>query len=195
MATPLAAFLRVPLDWYHSRLFPRHADETEHMIRRRYLHGADAQRIFCGFCGTPVTYWDPKGQRDSDYINVTLGSLDGEDIHDLESMGLVPTLESDESDKGRDTADEGESKSTIKDAPPTLDSAMEVFIREFSEVPWFDALVEGSLLGKLTQKNKRKPGKIAVQVIEWPDSEGPGAGDAERGGVSGKRKFGEVEGA
>lgn len=199
MATPLAAFLRVPLDWYHTRLFPRHADETEHMIRRRYMHGSDAQRIFCGFCGTPVTYWSPEGPRDSDYINVTLGSLDNEDIHDLELMGLVPTLEGDEEvERGNHTsASDGETNLTIsKDASSTLDSAMELFIRQFSEIPWFDALVDGSILGKITRKNKRKPGKVAVQweVIEWPDS-GLESDEAERGEPSGKRKFGDFEGA
>lgn len=199
MATPLAAFLRVPLDWYHTKLFPRHADETEHMIRRRYMHGPDAQRVFCGYCGTPVTYWSPEGQRASEYINVTLGSLDNEDIHALESMGLVPTLESDDlAEKGWPArSNEGEtSLTTTKDVPPTLDNAMELFIREFSEVPWFDALVDGSILGKLTKKNKRKPGRVAVQweVIEWPDS-GAQSEDSGRGEPSGKRKFGDFEGA
>ena len=188
MASPLVAFLKVPLDWYHTRLYPRHADETEHMIRRRYMHGPDAQRIFCGFCGTPLTHWSPEGQNESDYISVTLGSLDNEDIHDLESMGLVPTLEGDTSPEKADTR----VAASGKDTPATLDDAMELFMREFSEVPWFDALVDGSILGKLTKKNKRKPGKLALQweVIEFP---GEGSEASERSAHPGKRTFEQFE--
>lgn len=186
MATPLAAFLRVPLDWYHTTLFPQHADESEHMIRRRYMYGSNSQRIFCGFCGTPVTYWCPEGDEESNYINVTLGSLHQEDVHDLESMGLVPTMESDDAAEKTRGTEVVETSPASKEHPSTIDDAMELFIREFSEIPWFDALVDGSVLGRLTKKNKSKPGRtMKWEVIEWNDEDGGEPGGATRGTVSG----------
>ncbi|SPN98371.1 uncharacterized protein DNG_01416 [Cephalotrichum gorgonifer] len=218
MATPLAAFLRVPLEWFHTRLLPRHDEETEHMIRRRYIHSSDAQKIFCGFCGTPVTYWSPEGHREADYINVTLGSLYDEDVDDLEAMGLVPTADDDEDDTsstpsekkatitGQGTATRGPEAATAAGSKgpastTAADDALGLFIREFSEIPWFDALVDGSALGRLTKKRKVAAAQSAPKVVlnwdvvEWPDSDSPEPGKIEHGVLLGKRKFETMENA
>ena len=84
LATPLAAFLRVPLSWYHSSTQSFFDDESHAMIRRVYTHPSQqhAKRHFCGFCGTPLSYWSERPAGEAEYMNVTLGSLLSEDLRD-----------------------------------------------------------------------------------------------------------------
>ncbi|KAH9438073.1 hypothetical protein MCOR02_001714 [Pyricularia oryzae] len=91
-ASPLAAFLRVPLSWYQSSTFPFFDDERSGAIRRTYTHPAQqaSKRNFCGFCGTPLSYWSEDPPSEADFIRLTLGSLCHEDLGDLEELGLVP---------------------------------------------------------------------------------------------------------
>lgn len=93
----------MPLEWYHSATFAFFPDETAAMIRRVYENPFEghARRHFCGFCGTPLTYWSegpgggggggPRGGGgdEAGYIQVTMGSLCREDLGDLEDMGLI----------------------------------------------------------------------------------------------------------
>lgn len=62
------------------------------MIRRVYENPFEGhtRRHFCGFCGTPLTYWSDAPRGEANYIQVTMGSLCRDDLGDLEEMGLVP---------------------------------------------------------------------------------------------------------
>ncbi|KAK7225700.1 hypothetical protein V2G26_013703 [Clonostachys chloroleuca] len=97
LGTPLAAYLRVPLSWYHSTTFAQFPDETHAMIRRVYTppNQGSSMRHFCGFCGTPLSYWCENPISEASYINLTLGSLLQDDLRDLEDMGLLPDDRSD----------------------------------------------------------------------------------------------------
>ncbi|KAI9669861.1 MAG: hypothetical protein M1831_006896 [Alyxoria varia] len=93
-ATPLQAFLAVPLEWYHSSTIAYLPDETHTSIRRTYhttslppsstpiettsndsgeAEHQHTQKTFCGYCGTPLSTWSdessaweqPAGARES----------------------------------------------------------------------------------------------------------------------------------
>ncbi|KAK4106701.1 hypothetical protein N658DRAFT_27644 [Parathielavia hyrcaniae] len=90
LATPLPSYLRVPLSWCHTLTVPFHADETRAQIRRVYDdERRRAKRHFCGFCGTPLSYWSEEPGGEADFIQLTLGSLHPEDLGDLEELGLL----------------------------------------------------------------------------------------------------------
>lgn len=85
----------MPLAWYRSGTFALLPGETHAQIKRAYCpsppeEGQHAMRHFCGFCGTPLSYWseDPPGE--ADFIQLTLGSLSSGDLADLEDLGLLP---------------------------------------------------------------------------------------------------------
>ncbi|EHK16703.1 uncharacterized protein TRIVIDRAFT_75197 [Trichoderma virens Gv29-8] len=153
LATPLAAYIRVPLSWYHSSTYAFFPDETHTMIRRVYSHPSQdySKRHFCGFCGTPLSYWSEEPRSEAEFINLTLGSLLREDIRDLEDMGLIPE-------------DEGSPpKSEAAPATPTRRSA----IQQSFGVPWFDGLIEGSRLGSMRRSYGAKRSRDGQTSIEW----------------------------
>ncbi|CAG9937664.1 unnamed protein product [Clonostachys rosea f. rosea IK726] len=159
LGTPLAAYLRVPLSWYHSTTFAQFPDETHAMIRRVYTppNQGSPMRHFCGFCGTPLSYWCENPISEASYINLTLGSLLQDDLRDLEDMGLLPDDRSDSEQEAQ--GGEGEEGP----ASPGLRLAM----RESYGVPWFDGLVEGTRLGRMRRtQGIRSSGDGRVRV-EW----------------------------
>src|SRR2546421_6283673 len=91
-AAPITSWLRIPLDWYHSTTYAFFPDETHSSIRRTYTHPRypDTKRYFCGFCGTPLSYWSERPPLEKNFIYLTLGSLVAEDLRDLEELGLLP---------------------------------------------------------------------------------------------------------
>ncbi|XXH04931.1 LRR receptor-like serine/threonine-protein kinase RGI2 [Hypoxylon texense] len=191
-ATPLSAFLRVPLSWYHSQIFPFFPDESRASIRRVYSHPAEqnAMRQFCGFCGTPLSYWSEEPRSEADYIQVTLGSLLTEDLHDLEELGLLPE----------------EPAPEIMDIIPTPRSTQgsQLVGRDITSIPWFESMILGSRLGNVhTTRGVResRDGRVRVEyeITEWT---GDDAADGETGekpesssaSATGKRKRGEADG-
>lgn len=165
-ASPLSAFIRVPLAWYHSRTFPFFPDETRSGIRRIYSHPAEQHvlRHFCGFCGTPISYWSESPRSEADFIQLTLGSLLTDDLHDLEEMGLI-LPGTDESDPGFETL-------AVLDSDRV--STRAVVPREFAGIPWFDALMAGSKLGTVQTRRgieQHDNGRIRVEweVTEWTE--------------------------
>ncbi|AEO69520.1 uncharacterized protein THITE_2055011 [Thermothielavioides terrestris NRRL 8126] len=191
LATPLPAYLRVPLAWYHSATVPLQADETRAQIRRTdpaaaAAHYYTAQRHFCGFCGTPLAYWSEAPRGEADFIQLALGSLSPRDLVDLEELGVVPGSEGeegeDEEDDDDDHSEEGRDGVT----------AAEVIRGTVGAVPWFDALTEGSRLGTLRRakgKGANRSGTVRVEweIVEWTEDD---AAESPR-----KRKIEDVEGA
>jgi len=151
-------------------------------------------RHFCGFCGTPLSFWSEQPRSEADFIQLTLGSLSAEDLGDLEDLGLLP---------GSD--DEAETPpSPVRPADSAGLSATgadnttgEVALRPGREtlggIPWFDSLVEGSRLGRLSRRkgSSRSPDgtvKVEWEVVEYTEDDS--GADTPR---SGKRKFGDEE--
>ncbi|KAK2600309.1 hypothetical protein QQS21_004950 [Conoideocrella luteorostrata] len=181
LATPLAAYIRVPLAWLHSTTFAFFDDEKHAMIRRVYTHPSQehTKRNFCGFCGTPLSYWSEEPRSEAEFINLTLGSLLQEDLRDLEELGLIP--------------DESESEPEEKPADtPNRDVAL----RQSFGVPWFDGMVEGTRLGRMRRTHGIKRSEDGTVKIEWEiveESMSPDAGNDvdmdSTSGSSGKRKL------
>ncbi|KAL2000495.1 hypothetical protein VTN02DRAFT_2988 [Thermoascus thermophilus] len=198
---PITAWLRVPLTWYQSNTQSFYPDESHSAIRRTFtpLHDPHSQRNFCGFCGTPLTYWTELPREEADYMSVSIGSLYGEAQRMLEDLNLLPgdvtePLEELEGERGVVAIPRSPSASAT--SPPD-------FRRSYrrgtvSGIPWFEELIEGSRLGRLL-KTRRGMGVSHDQgtTIEWEISEwhDDGAG-AETGtdsssssvGGAGKRK-------
>ncbi|GJC90515.1 hypothetical protein ColLi_13353 [Colletotrichum liriopes] len=189
LATPLAAMIRVPLSWYRSSTHAFFPDEKHSTIRRVFESSSNhpSKRHFCGFCGTPLSYWTERPQTEADYIHLTLASLRGEDLRDLEDLGLIPEFE------------EAEEQ-------PAVPTTTTVVGRETRGVPWFESMIEGTRLGSLRHSqvvDHSKDGKIRVEweIVEWTDSDdindvAPAAEDVDMAtSLPGKRKMGDRDDA
>ncbi|KKK22534.1 hypothetical protein P175DRAFT_0529984 [Aspergillus ochraceoroseus IBT 24754] len=196
--TPLTAWLRVPLTWYQSHTQSYFPDETHRTIRRIFSpHNAPhTQRVFCGVCGTPLTYWSEIPQGESDYMSVTIGSLRGDDQRMLEDLELLPT--SDESEESTAEPNSSSQSSTVAVPSAGLESGLTRTYREGTTggIPWFEEMIEGSKLGRL-MKTRRGVGvsddqstTIEWEVSEWTDA-GPGEGGSSTVQAVGKRKRGQ----
>jgi len=173
-ASPLSAFIRVPLSWYHSRTFPFYPDEMQSGIRRVYSHPAEQHviRHFCGFCGTPLSYWSETPSVEADYIRLTVGSLLTDDLHELEDMGLIPT--------GPDVAQH--SRDQHAGEARSQPSAVTVIPQNSDGIPWFETMLAGSVLGNIqTRRGQARNGRIRVEweVTEWTDGTNENANMSE----------------
>ncbi|CAM1505346.1 Fc.00g109830.m01.CDS01 [Cosmosporella sp. VM-42] len=166
LATPLAAYIRVPLAWYHSTTYAFFPDETHSMIRRVYTHPSQqySKRHFCGYCGTPLSYWSEDPQTEAEYINLTLGSLLREDLRDLEDMGLIP--------------EDSESEGKEENQKPTRSTAL----RQSYGVPWFDGMVDGTRLGKMRRSQGVQRSQDGRVKVEWEIVEFNGDNGDQRSG-------------
>lgn len=187
----------MPLTWYHSATFAFFDDETHTSIRKVYEHPAEhcSKRQFCGYCGTPLSFWCEQPASEAEFIHLTLGSLVQEDLQDLEDMGLIPDEPSDESDEGDKPNSQAQHRASV--SPPNKDVAL----RQSFGVPWFDTLVEGTRLGQMRQTKgiqQAQDGNVNIEweVVEYSDT-GDGDGDEDvemvsaHSTASGKRKLGE----
>ncbi|TLS29690.1 hypothetical protein PpBr36_00474 [Pyricularia pennisetigena] len=187
-ASPLATFLRVPLSWYQSSTFPFFDDERSAAIRRTYTHPAQqaSKRSFCGFCGTPLSYWSEDPPSEADFIRLTLGSLCHEDLGDLEELGLIPGSDDEASETGAATEQEGAGREMEDDAEGSKTNERNnnnnnvIAPQETFSIPWFDSLVAGSRLSRLrTTKvsGQTTSGSVKYEweVVEWS------GGDANQG--------------
>ncbi|KAF7550206.1 hypothetical protein G7046_g8094 [Stylonectria norvegica] len=163
LATPLAAYIRVPLEWYHSTTYSFFPDETHSTIRRAYTHPSQqySKRHFCGYCGTPLSYWSEDPPSEAEFIKLTLGSLLREDLRDLEDMGLIPE------------ESESETEAKAQEVAPTRSTAL----RQSYGVPWFDGMVEGTRLGNLRRSQGIQRSQDGRVQVEWEIVEFSGDGD------------------
>lgn len=187
-ATPISAWLRIPLSWYQSATYALFDDESHSSIRRVYTspYEQHAKRHFCGFCGTPLSYWSESPPTEADYISLTLGSLSSGDLRDLGDLGLLPKEALDEAERDR------ESISSV--VPHSGQNGAD---DEGSEgLPWFESMIEGSTLGKIKRsrgQRQSRGGNVRVEweILEWTD-EGDDDEDEELI-TAGKRKLAHVE--
>lgn len=206
-ATPLSAFLRVPLDWYASQTYCFFPDESNASIRRFYSHPSEqyALRQFCGYCGTPMSYWSEEPRSEADYIQLTLGSLLTRDLNDLEEMGILS------SDSDGDEDEDDVEEMNVVPATPAAPAAMQLIGRELTSVPWFENIISGSRLGNRlgnlhttrgSQQSQDGRTRVEWEITEWTaddDVEGDVADMEEEAEASpevsntGKRKRRETE--
>lgn len=180
-------------------------DETHSTIRRIFtpVHEPNCKRVFCGFCGTHLSYWTEEPATEADYLSITLGSLLGEDIHALQELDLLPE-ETTPEDFGATPAntDGGAESSQVANTTQADRSLNQrsTHTGRLGDLDWFEELIHGSQLGR-TQKTRRGMGVSAdgTTQISWEVSEYvDGADDEDEGAQSStnaagsKRKIGDV---
>ncbi|KAI1261881.1 hypothetical protein F5Y18DRAFT_399922 [Xylariaceae sp. FL1019] len=158
-ASPLSAFIRVPLDWYRSQTVCQ--DDTPFTIRRVFADRY-TRRNFCGLCGTPISYYAEQPPAEAGFIQLTIGSLLTEDLHGLQDLGLLPE------------SDEDEDESDVMDISlPTPSEASSILTgRTFTSIPWFDSLLAGSRLGQMhtmrgVQHSSDGRVRVEYEITEW----------------------------
>ncbi|KAF3481204.1 uncharacterized protein GIQ15_03963 [Arthroderma uncinatum] len=174
-AAPLTAWLRVPLEWYQSSTVSYFPDETHAAIRRTFVPPEDphCRRVFCGFCGTPLTHWTESPPEEADYMSITVGSLFSQDQSALEDLGLLP--------EDADTGAPVISTSTSTSVTPAPSSSRQVASTEpqmfvtrqrgtLGGIPWFEEMIEGSRLGRVG-KHRRGVGGNESMHVEWEVTE------------------------
>lgn len=167
------------------------------MIHRVYISPSEehAMRHFCGFCGTPLSYFTEQPRSEADFIQLTLGSLHGEDLGDLEDLGLLPGEDNEDDARPADTM-AGlagvEAGTAIHD-----NNTREVVLRPGREtlggLPWFDTLVEGSRLGTLRHRKGGGLSRDGTVRLEWEVVEYTEDDNGNGSPRSGKRKLDERE--
>ncbi|MCJ1248703.1 hypothetical protein MMC30_005922 [Trapelia coarctata] len=183
-SSPLPAFLRIPLPWLQSTTYAYYPDESHSAIRRSYtpFHAPHTKRHFCGFCGTPLTYWSEADTAEAEMISVNLSSLRGEGLNALAAIGLLPSIADGEEERGE------------QGALSTTQAETGIEIRG---QPWFEELIEGSELGKIWRRRGGQTSADGKSMVEWEVVEfnSGGNGDPPEGGTStGKRKHGDATG-
>jgi len=146
----------------------------------------DAKRHFCGFCGTPLSYWSESPPSEAEYISLTLGSLSGSDLRDLDELGLLPKEALEELEQ----RDAGEVPST-----KTIIGEEALQGEGHQVVPWFESMLQGSSLGKVRRSRGTRHTRDGSVRMEWEIVELLPDDDAAEGNTqaTGKRKLGDVE--
>lgn len=181
---PLTAWLRVPLTWFQSQTYAYYPDETHATIRRTFtpLQAPHTQRIFCGFCGTPLTFWTELPQEEANFMSVSLGSLFGDDLRLLEDLDLLPADMADES-----LADQAQSNTVMHNAPTSVGSSgtQPTVLTSYRQgtlagVPWFEEMIEGSRLGRIMRSwrgigvSEDESTGFEWEISEWHSSSDTG---------------------
>ncbi|PVH73541.1 hypothetical protein DL98DRAFT_501035, partial [Cadophora sp. DSE1049] len=169
-ATPLSAWLRVPLSWYSSTTFAFMSDESHASIRRTYTSPTEqsSKRHFCGFCGTPLAYWSEETPSEAEYISLTLGSLAGSDLRDLEELGVLPREAVEDAVGERGMVEESAGGGVLSERSGNGNGIGE------EGLPWFETMVKGSKLGNVQRswgERRSQNGRFKVEweIVEWTE--------------------------
>lgn len=134
------------------------------MIHRSYEHpgqsSSGTRRHFCGFCGTPLSFWSETPPSEANYIRLALGSLSTEDLDELDEWARA----GDQSDNEEEQEEEEEEKApreTLKRAK--LDDAPPDRITSSTGLPWFDSFVEGSRLSRHLLRQQQQQKQLHLQ--------------------------------
>lgn len=172
-SSPLSAWLRVPLTWYHSTTFSFFDDETHSSIRRVYTPPENqfTKRHFCGYCGTPLSFWSEEPKEEKDYISLTLGSLMDKDVRDLGELGLLPP----EAAEGLESPPPSGRITPVAAQELQRDTVTQTPVRVRQGLPWFESMIDGSQLGrvKVRRGEEEKNGRrVEWEIVEWTDGDG-----------------------
>lgn len=167
------------------------------MIRKTFtpVHEPHAKRNFCGFCGTHLTHWSEAQADEADYLNVTVGSLFGEDLRTLEDLGLLPD-DMDDNDVAETQPETNGAAGTNATQVARREDAIQRRVRRGvqGDVTWMEEMIDGSRLGR-SQKKKRGVATNAAGTtrVEWEITEIVDEGvETEPGSGRGKRKLGDA---
>ena len=167
------------------------------MIRKMFTPPPEphSKRIFCGYCGTHLSYWTEATRDEADYLNVTIGSLFGDDVSILNELGLLPN-DVDDYDTIRGLPDPQIAERFNNHQLERRDQPVQRRINRSVEggISWMEEMIDGSRLGRL-QKTKRGVGKSAdgMTTVEWEITEMVDNGaEQEPGAGRAKRKLGEA---
>ena len=165
--------LRVPLSHIHSSTCAYYPDESHNAIRRVFTprHAPHSKRHFCGFCGTPLTYWSEDPKEEAEWVYVSLGSLRNKSIEALETAGFLSgTRDADENTHVIRTGQDGEIRGPA----------------------WFEEMIEGSELGRMKRRRGGQTSADGKSKVEWEIVEF--GGDEGESGLTGgeKRKLDQV---
>jgi hypothetical protein len=168
-------------------------------------------RHFCGFCGTPLSFWSEEPRDEADFIHLALGSLSPRSLADLEAeweadledLGFLPALgnkedENHEQSTGREVRVGNENrgeKRTKETVVARLQGTISARVAqaEMSDVPsgldTHDGAVRLGTFRTSMSWGSNRSGAVRVEweVVEWSDDE------ATENPL--KRKLDEVEGA
>ena len=186
----------MPISWYQSYTRSYFPDETHSVIRRTFTphHAPHCKRNFCGFCGTHLTYWSEDPPSESGYLQVTVGSLRGDDIRALEDLDLLPQ---DAELVALPHFDAAADVNQGRSVPSTSNDTTRVERHGTSgNLSWFEEMISGSALGR-TQITRRGMGMNAdgTQRVEWEVTEiGSRDEDEDSGTGRGKRKIEDIGG-
>ena len=196
-AAPLTAWLRVPLDWVSSTTVAQFPDESHSTIRRTFTpqHQPHSKRIFCGFCGTHLSYWTEEPPSEADFLSVTLGSLLGDDFRALQELDLLPE-DVEPEDVGAANPDTENSQTTR-----TVTTQQEQPLAQrthrhgrIGDLDWFEEMIDGSRLGR-TQTTRRGMSTSAdgMTSMHWEISEYvDDSSDPTTTSTRSKRKIGDI---
>jgi len=166
------------------------------MIRKIFTPASEPQskRVFCGYCGTHLTYWTEAAGDDADYLDVTIGSLFGEDLRSLAEIGLLPDDVNEVNLIGEHQEPPAERDNTANIT--RHDDSVQSMVRRRVEgdMTWIEEMIDGSKLGRL-QKTKKGIGESASgkTFVEWEITEiADNGSEHEPGAGRGKRKLGDI---
>ncbi|MCJ1398337.1 hypothetical protein MMC11_001535 [Xylographa trunciseda] len=184
-SSPYAAFLRVPLPWLQSTTYAFYPHEAHADIRRVFTpwHAPQTKRHFCGFCGTPLTSWNEETSEEAEMVSVNLASLRSDSFDILAETGILPSAIPKDESKG-----------------PTRFQSMILHDHPIQSrgQPWFEEILEGSELGRMTRRRGGETSLDGKTRVEWEIVEfnGDEGGDSDEGGIgTAKRKHDEFAGA
>jgi hypothetical protein len=167
------------------------------MIRKIFTPESEPQskRVFCGYCGTHLTYWTEAAEDNAEYLDVTIGSLFGEDLRSLAEIGLLPD-DVNEDDLIREHPEPSTAEgANTKDVARHSDNVQRIVRQRMDgDMTWIEEMIDGSKLGRL-QRTKKGVGKSAdgKTFVEWEITEIADNGPEDESGAGrGKRKLGEI---
>ena len=178
-ASGRALSLRIPLTRLHSTTFAYFPDETHSAIRRVFTpsNAPQTKRNFCGFCGTPLSYWSEESPEEAEWICVNLSSLKNESVERLEDAGFLSEVPRDKEEKPQNTSNESRQVGMTDQG------------REIRGTPWFEEMIEGSELGRIKRRRGEESSADGKTTVEWEITEfESGEGDGATTGT-GKRKL------
>lgn len=177
------ASLRIPLTTIRSTTYAYYPDESHSAIRRVFTppHAPSTKRHFCGFCGTPLSYWSEESPEEADWICVNLGSFKNESVERMEDAGLLSTVPNEEKGKHADANEQtGEIEAQGQG-------------RQVRSHPWFEEMIEGSELGRIRRRRGGETSSDGKTTVEWEAVEiGGDEGDDAGAAGTGKRKLGSL---
>ncbi|GAB7366171.1 hypothetical protein MBLNU230_g7732t1 [Neophaeotheca triangularis] len=191
-AAPITAWLKIPLDWYHSSTYAQFPDET-HASIKKVFHSAPAigglrdgvlatRKQFCGYCGTHLTAWSEReAEGGGEWLEVTLGSLEAGSLGVLEGLGVLGGLGSSEEEKDEEEEEDdwNEEVGKVVRTPGVGAATRSADRLRGRGMPWFEEMVEDGRFGRVKRQKGGQSSRDGSNRVEWQVVELEGADEDE----------------